>query len=121
MKLLSDTVILCKNNTVVYLWNLDMKKVLFILSFLLLAQFAYSRDEVPLLMDTSAINVGYEEDNNSLINVENMKKAKSVERAKNEMVTPQNSRIKLDSRQIYHQRALDWATKQTNSTMMPIF
>ena len=86
-----------------------MKKVLFILSFLLFTQFAYSRDEVPLLMDTSAINV------------ENMKKAKSVERAKNEMATPQNSRIKLDSRQIYHQRALDWATKQTNSTMMPIF
>ena len=73
MKLLPDTVILCKNNTVVYLWNIDMKKVLFILSFLLFTQFAYSRDEVPLLMDTSAINVGYEEDNNSLINVEKSK------------------------------------------------
>lgn len=121
MKLLSDTVILCKNINVVYLWNLGMKKALFVLFVLAFAQFAYSRDEVPLLMDTSAINVGYEEDTNSLINVESMRKAKSVERAKNEIATPQNSKIKLDSRQIYHQRALDWATKQTNSTMVPIF
>lgn len=96
-----------------------MKKSIIILT-LFLFTVVYAREEVPLLIDTGAINVGYEEDNSSLIDVENMKKSTSVKRAKDELGQQQASKIKLDTRQIHHQRALDWTTKQNNS-MLPIF
>ena len=91
-----------------------MKKLI-TLSLLFLPALAY--EEVPLFIDTSIVNIEIEQDNpNSLINTNNIKKAESIRR--NEKTPKQ--KIKIDTRQIHHQRALDYMNNK-NGTMLPIF
>ena len=50
-----------------------------------------------------------------------MKKLDSVSRAKDEKTNSQKPKIKLDTRQIHHQRTLDYMNKRGSGTMLPIF
>lgn len=95
-----------------------MKKIL-VLSLMLLS-FALAYEETPLLIDTSIINLEIENDNNSLIKVDDMKKSDSIQKAKDEM-SQQKQRIKIDTRQIHHQRTLDYMDNRGSGTMLPIF
>ena len=95
-----------------------MKKILVLLSMLLYSTFAY--EETPLLIDTSVINLEIENDNNSLIKVDNMRKSNSIQKAKNEL-NQQKQKIKIDTRQIHHQRTLDYMDNRGSGTMLPIF
>lgn len=95
-----------------------MKKIL-VLSLMLLS-FSFAYEETPLLIDTSIINLEIENDNNSLIKVDDMKKSDSIQKAKDEM-SQQKQRIKIDTRQIHHQRTLDYMDNRGSGTMLPIF
>lgn len=99
-----------------------MKKI-FILTglFLCFSSFAAAKEETPLLLDTPLTSINFVEDNSALINVQNMKKQERVERAKEEAAKNQPQKIHLDSRQINHQRALDYTTKFNDSMMLPTF
>lgn len=98
-----------------------MKKYLLIVAFLVLP-FASAKEEVPLLINnTSAIGDSTEEYNPNLINSDNMKKGDKIKSAQEELSKTPSRKIKLDSRQINHQRALDYTTRQNNSTMLPTF
>ena len=94
-----------------------MKKLI-ILSLLIFPAFAY--EEVPLLIDTNTINIEIEKDNKDLIKLQNMKKIDSVKHAKDEKIDSQKPKLKLDTRQIHHQRTLDYMDNK-NGTMLPIF
>ena len=95
-----------------------MKKlIVFILLFL--PVFAY--EEVPLLIDTSLINVEVEKDDKELIQLQNMKKLDNIKQAKDEKIDSQKPKIKLDTRQIHHQRTLDYMNNRGSGTMLPIF
>ncbi|MBQ8635161.1 hypothetical protein IJX73_02295 [bacterium] len=95
-----------------------MKKLILSLS-ILLSPIAFSYEEVPLLIDASTITVEYEKNNNSLINVDNMKKSDSIKKAKDEKII-EKPKLKLDTRQIHHQRTLDYMNNK-NGTILPIF
>ena len=95
-----------------------MKKLI-ILSLLFIPAFAY--EEVPLLIDTSLINVEIEQDDKDLIQLQNMKKLDSVNRAKDDKINLQKPKLKLDTRQIHHQRTLDYMNNRGSGTMLPIF
>lgn len=90
-----------------------------ILSLLFLPVLAY--EEVPLLIDTSMINVEIEKDDKDLIKLQNMKKIDSVRQAKDEKIDSQKPKIKLDTKQIHHQRTLDYMNNRGSGTMLPIF
>ena len=91
-----------------------MKKIII---FCLLFMPAIAHEEIPLLIDPSAINIEFESDNSSLINIDNMKKANPITKTKNET---NKQKLKLDTRQIHHQRTLDYMNNK-NGTMLPIF
>ena len=88
-----------------------MRKLL-MLCFLIFPAFAY--EEVPLLIDTGTINVEIKEDDNKLIDTKNLKKINDNQKI------PTNSKLKLDTRKIHHQRTLDYMNNK-NGTMLPIF
>ena len=93
-----------------------MKKIIIILS-LFLIPLALATEETPLLIDTSAITVEFEEENLNLINTQNLKK----QPLQQEKTLEQPRKIKLDTKQIQHQRALDFTTRQNNSMLLPRF
>lgn len=95
-----------------------MKKL--IITILLFAPtFAY--EDIPLLIDTSSINIEFQKDDKDLIQIQNMKKSDSVKYAKDEKINSQKPKFKLDTRQIHQQRVLDYMDNRNNSTMLPIF
>lgn len=94
-------------------------RILIVLSLLFMSAFAY--EDIPLLIDTSTINIEIEKDNKDLIQMQNMKKLDSVRRAKDEKINSQKPKIKLDTRQIHHQRTLDYMNNRGSGTMLPIF
>lgn len=101
-----------------------MKKI--ILTFLILTSFyAIAKEEAPILLDNASIYVEEVTPNEtSLINVDDdMKKAQSINKIKEEMTEVEKAqrKIKLNSSQINHQRALDYTTRRNNSTMLPSF
>lgn len=97
-----------------------MKKVCLILSLLVLP-FAIAREEVPLLIDNSSVIIDYEEPDSNAINSDAMRRSEQIKEAQQEASkNNQGSRLKLDTRAINHQRALDFTTKQSNS-MLPLF
>ena len=57
-----------------------MKKIILILS-LCLIPFVCAKEETILLLDSPVTTINYAEDDNSLINVKNMKKASKIESA----------------------------------------
>ncbi|MBQ4646173.1 MAG: hypothetical protein IJB79_02375 [Candidatus Gastranaerophilales bacterium] len=95
-----------------------MKKLL-ILCLLFSCAFAY--EDVPLLIDTSSVNIETKQDDKELIEIQNMKKMESVKKAKDEKIDSQIPKIKLDTRQIHHQRTLDYMNNRGSGTMLPIF
>ena len=98
-----------------------MKKMLIILAILSFS-FVTAREEVPLLIDSSAISTDYEIDNSqSLIQYDKMKKSDKIRQVQEEQAKYKTPKIKLDSEQINRQRALDFTTKQNNSMMLPTF
>ncbi|MBQ7288010.1 MAG: hypothetical protein IJW73_09640 [Candidatus Gastranaerophilales bacterium] len=92
-----------------------MKKLILILS-LLLIPLTQASEETPLLIDTSAITIDFEEENSNLINTQNLKKQPVVEKSVQDV-----RKIKLDTKQIQHQRALNFTTRQNNSMLLPTF
>ena len=92
-----------------------MKKIILILS-LLLSPLTLATEETPLLIDTSAITIDFEEENSNLINTQNLKKQPIVQKE-----VQDTRKLKLDTKQIQHQRALDFTTRQNNSIIMPTF
>ena len=92
-----------------------MKKLILILSLFLIS-FVQAMEETPLLIDTSAITIDFEEDNSSLINTQNLKKQPIAQKQ-----VQDTRKIKLDTRQIQHERALDYTTRQNHSMLMPRF
>ena len=98
-----------------------MKKVLFIFFLFFSFQNVFAREETPLLLDTPITTINYVEDDSNLINTSNMKKTEKVEKAIKETDKNQSPKIKLDTREINHQRALDYVTRPSNSMMLPVF
>ena len=92
-----------------------MKKLILILSMFLIP-LTLAAEETPLLIDTSAITIDFEEENSNLINTQNLKKQPVVEKSVQDV-----RKIKLDTKQIQHQRALDFTTRQNNSMLLPTF
>ena len=60
--------------------------------------------------------IDFEEENSNLINTQNLKKQPVVEKSVQDV-----RKIKLDTKQIQHQRALDYTTRQNNSMLLPTF
>ncbi len=98
-----------------------MKKILLIFVFFISINCVFAREETPLLLDTPITTINYVEDDYSLINIQNMKKQDKVEKARDELNRSQTPKIKLDTREINHQRALDYTTRPSNSMMLPVF
>ena len=61
------------------------------------------------------------EEKDDLINVNNMKKVNTVQKAKEENAQLQKPQINLDTRQIHQQRTLQYMDNRGGSTMLPIF
>ncbi len=98
-----------------------MKKMLIILAIFSLP-FVIAKEEVPLLIDNSAIITDYEiDDTSSLIKYDKMKKSDKIKQVQEEQARYKTPKIKLDAEQINRQRALDFTTKQNNSMMLPTF
>lgn len=98
-----------------------MKKMLTILAVFCLP-FVIAKEEVPLLIDNSAIITDYEVDNSqSLIQYDKMKKSDKIKQVQEEQAKYKSPKIRLDAEQINRQRALDFTTKQNNSMMLPTF
>lgn len=95
-----------------------MKKII-ILGLLFAAVYAF--EEFPLLIDASMINVEIEKDDKELIKLQNMKKIDNVRQAKDEKIDSQKPKLKLDTKQIHHQRTLDYMNNRGSGTMLPIF
>ena len=98
-----------------------MKKVLFVLFLFFIMQNVLAREETPLLLDTPITTIDYVEEDLNLINTTNMKKTDNIEKARREANKNQAPKIKLDTREINHQRALDYVTRPNNAMMLPIF
>ena len=98
-----------------------MKKMLTILAVFCLP-FVIAKEEVPLLIDNSAIITDYEIDNSeNLIQYDKMKKSDKIKQVQEEQAKYKSPKIRLDAEQINRQRALDFTTKQNNSMMLPTF
>ena len=98
-----------------------MKKMLTILAVFCLP-FVIAKEEVPLLIDNSAIITDYEVDNSeNLIQYDKMKKSDKIKQVQEEQAKYKSPKIRLDAEQINRQRALDFTTKQNNSMMLPTF
>ena len=50
-----------------------------------------------------------------------MKKINGVKQAKDNKINSQKPKLKLDTRQIQHQRTLDYMNNRGSGTMLPIF
>lgn len=97
-----------------------MKKI-FLIALFLIAPFVQAREETPILIDNGAFFADVVEEPLSEIDVDCMKKRKEIKQAQDEILKDSNPRkIKLDTRQINRQRALDYTTRQNNS-MLPVF
>ena len=97
-----------------------MNKIFFIFfNLLILSTFAF--EDVPILPHDSGVNIRYLESNLELINTDKMKKSDKVKQAKDNAAQNELPKLKLDTEQINHQRALDFTTRQHNSMPLPRF
>ena len=97
-----------------------MNKTLYIFfSLFVLSVFAF--DDVPILPQDSGIDIKYVDYQNSLINYDKMKKSTKIKAAQDEAMKNKAPRLEFDTRQIIHQRTLDYTTRQNNSTVLPRF
>lgn len=96
-----------------------MKKIFLILT-VLLAGFCFALENEGMFFPSTGAVVESMSKENSLINVDNMKRSDKVEEAKKEAATLEKRKIKLDSDEIMRERALDFTTKQNNA-LLPAF
>ncbi len=97
-----------------------MKKIGFILSVLFFLQ-CIAYEDIPIFPQDSGVNILYVEDQRDLINLDGMKKADKVKKAENAANENTRPKIRFDTRQIIHQRALDYTTNQNNLLRLPTF
>ena len=98
-----------------------MKKFGFILFALIVAQCMAAYEDIPIFPQDSGVNILYVENQQDLINVDGMKKADKVKNAENMANENEKPRFRFDTRQIIHQRALDYTTNQNNLIRLPSF
>ena len=79
-----------------------------------------AREEIPILPLDRGVYIKYSDNSLDLIDVDKMKKAKSVQRAKEELKEKSINTIQIDTRYLRHQRALDYVTNPNNYLMPPI-
>lgn len=97
-----------------------MKKNILILTVLISSFcFAFEQDAT-ILFPVSSTAIESSSKENSLINVDNLKRADKVENAKQEAAARQQRKINLDSDEIMRERALNFTTKQNNA-LLPAF
>ncbi len=94
--------------------------ILGLLAFSFVGAGVEAREEVPLFID-SPVSIEYIENDNNNINYNSLDKRK--ENALKQAQENQNpsKRVKLDTREINHDRALNFTTRQNNATTVPIF
>lgn len=63
----------------------------------------------------SFVNVEYEQSNANLINYDKMNKKEKIEKASNKIEENSTAKLKLDTKEVIHQKALDYTTRQINS------
>ena len=97
-----------------------MAKIVFMLfNLFILSSFAF--EDMPIIPQNSGINIEYIENNQSLINFDKMKKSSIIKEAQNKTNENSKTKFQFDTRQINHQRALDFTTNQNNYTLLPRF
>ena len=89
-----------------------MNRIFIATIFLLSFCFAYEDLNIP---GGNGNFVEYSEDNSSLINIDGMKKQDDIKQ--NETLKQKNRKIKMNTKQINQQRALDYMTKQSNVSL----
>ena len=89
--------------------------------FLMLFACALAYEDVPLLIDTSVINVEVDNNDENIIKVDNMKKAQNLKDAQNKAKTKEKPVLNIDTRQIHQQRTLQYMDNRGGSSMLPIF
>lgn len=97
-----------------------MKKFGFILSVLFFMH-CMAYEDIPIFPQDSGVNVLYVENQQDLINLDGMKKADKVKNAENMANESNMPKLRFDNRQIIHQRALDYTTRQNNMIRLPSF
>lgn len=97
-----------------------MKKIILVLVVLFI-NFAFAREDMPVIPTNGSYNVEYKEDNLNLINVDKMKRKDKINNAKSkaEKNMPQG-RFQFDQKQIQQQRIIDYMNNQRN-TLLPVF
>ena len=95
-----------------------MKKILFLI--ILLLPTGFSREEIPILPLDRGVYINYTDESLDLIDVDKMRRAKSVQKAKNEIREKPINPIQIDTRYLKHQRALDYVTNPNNYLMPPV-
>ena len=95
-----------------------MKKILFLI--ILLLPTGFSREEIPILPLDRGVYINYTDESPDLIDVDKMRRAKSVQKAKNEIREKPINPIQIDTRYLKHQRALDYVTNPNNYLMPPV-
>ena len=99
-----------------------MKKFLIMLLLIspLIRLSAQAREEVPILPLDRGVDIQYSDTNLDLINVDKMKRGKTVQKAKDELKEKSTSPIQVDNRYLQHQRALDYVTNPNRYMMPPV-
>jgi hypothetical protein len=88
-----------------------LKSLLVLSVFCLQGVFAFE-EGLPILMENSVM-IEYQEDVSESINYSKMKKAQKIDKIQETQEQPR--KIQLDTRQINHQRALDYSTRMNNA------
>ncbi len=97
-----------------------MKNIVFVLTILFSMQ-CFAFEDIPVLPQDSGVSILYVDNQQDLINVDGMKKADKVKNAQNMVNENEKPRLRFDSRQLIHQRALDYTTRQNNMMLLPRF
>lgn len=94
-----------------------MIKKSFLLSavMFLMPAIANEAQNFPYVPQSSFVNVEYEQKETDLINFDKMNKKDKVEKAANQLEEKSKEKMKLDTQQIIHQKALDYTTRQNTS------
>ena len=94
-----------------------MKNYLILSLFLMFAlNPIYANNNGLYVPNGSYVNIQYQQkDESNLINFHKMNKKEKVEKANNELKEKPAQSLKLDTREIIHQKALDYTTRQTSS------
>ena len=97
-----------------------MRKLFFILlNLMFLMSFGF--EDVQIIPQGANISLENTENENSLIDVNGLKRSDQVNDAKNSLKQRHKQKIKIDTNQIIQQSVLDYTTNQNNSMLLPRF